>query len=94
LVDCSGDYGNLACNGGWYYWSWDYWKANAAETDYSYPYQSTDGSPRACQVDASQQWLNVGSYSAVTPNNPDQLKAAIADRPVSVAIDAGSQEFG
>ncbi len=38
-------------------------------------------------------WTNVSSYSAVTPNDPDQLKAAIAERVTSVAIEADTMYF-
>jgi len=39
-VSCSSSYGNSGCNGGWYYWAWDYGKVNAQETSAAYPYTS------------------------------------------------------
>jgi len=39
LVDCSRNYGNQGCNGGWYFYGWDYSKANggiALESAYRY----------------------------------------------------------
>jgi len=54
----------------------------------NYPYTSGDGSVGTCSYDASLGVVNVASYSAVTPNDTDQMKAAIAERPVSVGIEA------
>jgi len=39
LVDCSRLEGNLGCNGGWYYWAWDYIKkVGGISNQANYPY--------------------------------------------------------
>jgi C1A family cysteine protease len=95
LVECAGySYGNMACYGGWYYQAWDYLKANKEELESDYPYTSgTTGVWSQCSYDSSLGVVNVASYAAVTPNDPDQLKAAIAERPTSVAIEADTMVF-
>lgn len=95
LVECAGlNYGNMACYGGWYYQAWDYLKANMEETEDDYPYTSgTTGLWSHCSSDSSKGVVNVASYSAVTPNDTDALKAAIAERVTSVAIEADTYYF-
>ena len=70
LVACSGAYGNGGCNGGWYYWAWDYMKVNAQENTSSYPYTSgTTGVDGACMYNSSLGKVKVTSYSAVGTTN-------------------------
>jgi len=78
LVECAGlKYGNMACYGGWYYSAWDYLMDAEAETESDYPYTSGSGGWSTCEYDSSKGVTNVASYAAVTPNQPDQLKAAL-----------------
>ena len=43
LVSCSQGYGNHGCNGGHFFWAWDYAKDFALELDSVYPYVSGSG---------------------------------------------------
>lgn len=40
LVSCSGSFGNSGCQGGWYYWAWDYATTTPVTTETVYPYTS------------------------------------------------------
>jgi len=94
LVECAGlAYGNMACYGGWYYSAWDYFKTHEAETEGDYPYTSGNGGWSTCEYDSSKGVTNVSSYAAVTSNDPDSLKAALVNQPVSVAIEADKLVF-
>jgi C1A family cysteine protease len=92
LVSCSGAYGNQGCNGGWYYWAWDYGKVNAQTTTASYPYTSgTTTLTGTCNWDGTGVAI-VDSYVQVGQTNAD-IVAAINLKPVSVAIDAARAVF-
>jgi C1A family cysteine protease len=51
LVDCSSSFGNQGCNGGWYYYAWDYALTSAVELESAYPYTALDGT---CNYSASK----------------------------------------
>jgi len=64
LVSCSSAFGNNGCNGGWYYWAWDYMKAHAQETEANYPYTSgTRGVTGTCTANTSLGVVTVPSYT-------------------------------
>lgn len=90
-MDCSGEFGNQACNGGWMDQAFEYAKTNALETEEDYPY--TAESYANCTVNESLGRVLVTSYVDVAPNDPDQLKAAVAIGVVSGAMAADSQVF-
>lgn len=41
-VDCSTAQGNLGCQGGWYWWAWDYSLNAGQELTSDYPYKAVD----------------------------------------------------
>ena len=59
------------------------WKKLLTESDYSYT-----GKDGKCSYDSSKGVVHVSSYNDVEKNNADQLKAALAKGPVSVAVEA------
>ena len=59
LVDCSGDYYNEGCNGGWYFWAYDYLKTHSLMKESDYPYTALDGT---CAYDESKGVTEVSSY--------------------------------
>mmetsp|Transcript_17393 Transcript_17393/g.29263 ORF Transcript_17393/g.29263 Transcript_17393/m.29263 type:complete len:146 (+) Transcript_17393:570-1007(+) len=67
-----------------------YVKENPLEEETDYPYKATKGE---CLYNKSKGMGRVASFSDVKQNDPDQLKAAIAKGPVSVAIQADSFIF-
>lgn len=90
LVSC--DRLNHGCNGGSMALAFRYYKNNAAVLEADYPYTSGTGKVAACQSKTATD-VKTSSYSMVTANNPDQLKAALDKAPVSVAIEADKIAF-
>ena len=88
LVDCSWDQGNNGCNGGFYFWAYDYLKDHKHQTDASYPYTASDGT---CVYDESEGVTNVASYNRV--NGVTNNLNALAQQPVNVAVSAGNDVF-
>ncbi len=92
LVDCAGGtYGNEGCNGGdmgaAFQYAQDYGMMNRTD----YPYTAQDGT---CVYDANKVTkVKPSGNTAVTPNSAIALKTAIADGPVSVAIEADTFVF-
>jgi cathepsin L len=90
LVDCSQAQGNEGCNGGWMDSAFQYVEGIALEQEADYPYEAVDDT---CRADKTKGVVKVDSFVDVAPNDPDQLKAAIAQGPVSVAIEADTFVF-
>jgi len=90
LVSCSKL--NHACNGGSMALAFRFYKTHAAVLEADYPYTSGAGKTAACETKPATD-VKTSGYSMVTPNNPDQLKAALDKAPVSVAIEADKIAF-
>jgi cathepsin L len=91
LVDCSGSYGNMGCNGGLMDNAFKYIEKSPLELENSYPYKARDGS---CSYVASKGVGKVKAYKDVSRDTSgNQLKAALAKGPVSVAIEADQYVF-
>lgn len=50
IVSCSQSYGNNGCNGGWYFYAWDYLYSTPQNTNANYPYASGTGTLPACKT--------------------------------------------
>jgi cathepsin L len=90
LVDCSGAYGNEGCDGGLMDDAFQYVIANkglCAES--AYPYTGADGT---CSTTCTKV-STISSYVDVASDNEDALAAAVAQQPVSVAIEADQSGF-
>jgi len=88
LVDCSGSFKNGGCNGGWYYWSYDYLASGKKlETESQYPYTGKDGS---CKGESGK--VTVRGYTNVSATST-AIKSALAKQPVNVAVSAGNTVF-
>lgn len=91
LVDCSSSYGNNGCNGGLMDNAFRYVIANGLTSNDNYAYvaqqQSCDHSKVARTV------ASLKSYQDVTQDDSKSLLAALAQQPVSVAVDAGPWQF-
>jgi C1A family cysteine protease len=91
LVDCSFlTYGNMGCNGGLMDNAFKYNEAYPLETESTYPYTASRGT---CQYSATKAEVKTASYHDVTANSPTDLQAAVAQQPVSVAIEADKLVF-
>merc|ERR1711981_927548 len=94
LVDCAGSYGNQGCNGGLMDDGFKYIEAkgDALESTYSYT-----GKTGTCSTSKqSQAAIKAGrltKFTDVTPNSESQMMAAVAQQPVSIAIEADQSGF-
>jgi len=92
LVECSRL--NHGCNGGSMALAFRYYKTHYAELESKYPYTSGTGKKGLCKYsETSKTAVEVKSFSMITPNDSEALKAAIAKGPVSVAIEADKSAF-
>jgi len=89
LVDCSGAYGNHGCNGGLMDNAFRYVESHGITLESLYPYQAQQGS---CQSNI-KSYFRITGYTDVPQQQPDQMQAAVAQQPVSVAIDAACTAF-
>jgi len=101
LLDCDNNDGR--CNGGLMDMAFTYVKKHGICTAKSYQYKCIINSsweckdskrhPRCAECDTLIQPLEVNTYVDVTPKSEDDLKAALAKQPVSVAIQADAKAF-
>jgi C1A family cysteine protease len=93
IVDCSSGYGNGGCDGGWYYWGWDYAHVTPVATTAAYPYVSgTTQVAGTCKyaVGSGKVYANT-QYSCY--NNSASIQNCLYNYVQAVAIDAGSSYF-
>ena len=64
-----------------------YAESTAMDTEASYPYLAKDGT---CHADKGTAVAKVTSFQDVTPNDPVALMNAVAEGPVSIAVDAAA----
>jgi xylem cysteine proteinase len=92
LVDCSTAEGNNGCNGGMMDYAFQYVISNGGITcESDYPYIATG--PNACGAKGKPVCAKISSYQDVTPNSDLALMTAIAQQPVSIAIEADQSVF-
>ena len=89
LVDCAGgEYHNLGCRGGLFDYAFDYVEDHSLQTEDDYPYRGTDNSCRSgTGVGTVTDFTDVEHMSA------SQLRAALNNQTVSVAIQADQSVF-
>ncbi|BFZ16149.1 hypothetical protein BsWGS_19188 [Bradybaena similaris] len=92
LVDCSEQFGNNGCQGGYMDDAFKYIINNTGiDTESSYPYKPKDES---CHFNRRHIGATIKSYKDVDSGDEDALKKAVAEiGPISVAIDAGHPSF-
>lgn len=93
LMDCSRSEGNEGCKGGMFEWAMDYAKDKALEKEEDYPYTGKSAGLFKCKYKKDEGKVHALSYNAVKPRDVDQMKTAIVDGPVSVAINAHEVSF-
>jgi C1A family cysteine protease len=89
LVDCSTSYGNHGCNGGLMDYGFKYIKDHGIELESQYPYTARDG---RCKASGSPSGT-ISGFTDVQRNSESALAAALAQRVVSVAVDANNWSF-
>jgi cathepsin L len=88
LVDCSGPEGNAGCEGGLMDQAFEFIISNKGLcTEDAYPYTASDGS---CAESRCKSAVTISGYKNVAQSNEPQLQAAVAQQPVSVAVDASA----
>ena len=91
LMDCSTEEGNQGCMGGLMDNAFKYViNNNGLCSEMEYPYQMQQGE---CQADQCRNVVSISDYSDVEPNNERLLMRAVAQQPVSVAIQANLSSF-
>ncbi|CAM8929547.1 unnamed protein product [Rhodiola kirilowii] len=91
LVDCDRSY-NQGCNGGLMDYAFDFIINNGGiDTEEDYPYKATDGTCDPNRKNAHV--VTIDGYEDVPENDESALKKAVANQPVSVAIEAGGRAF-
>jgi C1A family cysteine protease len=91
LVDCSGSYGNQGCDGGDMDAAFDYIKiVGGLESFTDYPYTAEDGT---CHFSKSKIVASIGGCKDVPANSELALAAAVAQQPVSVAVEADQMSW-
>ena len=90
LLDCSGDYGNHGCNGGLPDRAFEYVMDNGICTEDQVPYSASE---QSCQTCSSSSDNKIDHCVDVTPLNQNDLKLAVSNGPVSVAIEADTEIF-
>jgi C1A family cysteine protease len=95
LVSC--DTTDQGCNGGWMDDAFTWMKGNGGIcTEADYPYTSgTTGQSGSCNQSSCTKNANSApvSYTDVTPNSVEAMESAVAQQPVSIAIQANQPAF-
>jgi C1A family cysteine protease len=93
FVDCAGSYGNQGCNGGLMDDGFDYAEATSLCSETSYPYTAKDGSCTASSCTTALPKGAVSGYKDVKANSKEDLMSAVAQQPVSIALDGAGSAF-
>merc|ERR1712072_1588631 len=85
LVDCSGSYGNMGCNGGLMDNAFNYLikESHGDDSESSYPYKAVDGS---CKFNKADIAGTLSSFKDIPQGNENSLQDAVSGRVVSIAI--------
>jgi len=93
LVSCSFLYGNLGCNGGWYYYSWKYTLTHPLESEANYPYTSgTTTKSGSCMYNSALGLVSTTGQADVLTDTTS-IMTAIYQQPQAVAIEADTAYF-
>nr|ACG50798.1 cathepsin L1 [Fascioloides magna] len=88
LVDCTRNYGNSGCNGGWMERAFEYLRRNGLETESSYPYRAVDDH---CRYESQLGVAKVtGYYTEHSGNEVSLMNMVGGEGPVAVAVDVQS----
>ncbi|KAL5844800.1 hypothetical protein ACOSQ4_010758 [Xanthoceras sorbifolium] len=91
LVDCDTSY-NEGCNGGLMDYAFEFIINNGGiDSDEDYPYTAMDG--RCDTYRKNAKVVSIDDYEDVPVNDEKALQKAVANQPVSVAIEGGGRAF-
>lgn len=92
LVDCSTAQGNQGCDGGLMDYAFQYVVSNhGITTEGAYPYTATG--PNTCVANGKPVAATLAGFKDVPTGSEAALMAAIAEQPVSVAVEADQSVF-
>ena len=91
LVDCSVPQGNQGCDGGLMDDAFQYVVSNGLTTEVAYPYTATG--PNACVASGKPVAVTARGFKDVPTGSEVALMTAIAEQPVSVAVEADQSVF-
>lgn len=91
VVDCDRKGIDQGCNGGYMEDAFKFIIRNRGVTsEANYPYKGVDGS---CRANKASSIVKITGYEVVPSNNEKALLKAVASQPISVAIEAGGNDF-
>lgn len=91
VVDCDRKGIDQGCNGGYMEDAFKFIIRNRGVTsEANYPYEGVDGT---CHANKASAIVKITGYEVVPSNNEKALLKAVASQPVSVAIEAGGNDF-
>lgn len=91
LVDCSSSFGDHGCDGGMMDFGFDYVAKNGGLcTESAYPYKGVQGQ---CRSSTCKHVSPIRGHKDVQPGSEKALMAALAEGPVSIAIEADQAAF-
>ncbi|XP_025756536.1 cathepsin L1 [Oreochromis niloticus] len=91
LVDCTRNYFNQGCDGGWMIPAFKYIKDNGGiQTEESYTYEAKDG---RCHYNANFVGAQCSGYGTVKQDEEALKQAVAAIGPISIAVDASHESF-
>ena len=90
-TDCSGSYGNEGCNGGLMDDDLNKETEGGLCSESEYRYTARDGTCKASTC--GTKYDAISSYSDVKADSESSLQAAVAEGPVSIAIEADQSAF-
>lgn len=99
IMDCSDDYGNMGCSGGWMTSAFEYMETSAQCSEKDYPYQeASSGDCNMCSSPTSNTQLTSCGYFAQYPGSgnstvQNDMIYQLSKQPLSVAIAADSEKF-
>jgi C1A family cysteine protease len=93
LVDCGKNTGNEGCNGGLMDDAFKYVEKNGLAFENDYPYEGKDDSCRINKVNNTAPYTHLTGFVNVHSMDEVALKAAVAQQPVSIAIEADQIMF-
>jgi len=92
LVDCAGKEGNQGCNGGLMDYGFQYIIDNKGIcTEASYPYTAKDGTCKS--KTCTKSGITVTSFVDVPTDSETALMNAVAQQPISIAVEADQGSF-
>jgi KDEL-tailed cysteine endopeptidase len=89
LVDCSWDYGNMGCAGGWMDDAFRYIVDHGIASEEDYPYKGYDST---C-IQGIDRAFTIGGFTDIPNQDNDAMLDALQKQTISVAVDAGNTAF-